>query len=73
MIELSEHFLDIMEFCLCRFDGFSQALQTQLIVVFVELPCLILSSSEVLYLLAAVFHLCEAEGGGRAFEEVAEG
>jgi hypothetical protein len=62
-----------MEFYLCRLDGFSQPLKTYLIVIFIELPRFILSSSKVLNLLTAVFDFCEAKGGRRAFEEVTEG
>jgi hypothetical protein len=61
-----------MELYLCRLDGLSQSLKTQLIVILIELPSFVLSSSKVLDFLAAVFDFCEAEGSGGAFEEVTE-
>lgn len=73
MIEFPEDFLNVVEFRLCRLDRLSQSFQALLVILFVELACFVFSCAKVLDLLAAVLYFCEAEGGGRAFQEVAEG
>lgn len=72
MVKSSEDFLNVVELCLCRLDRLSQSFQALFVILLVELACFVFPCSKVLDLFAAILYFCEAEGGRRAFEEVAE-
>jgi hypothetical protein len=71
VIELLQHLLHVIELLLRLLDGRPQQLEALLLCDIVGALCILLLAV-VLDLLTRVFDLCEAEGGGRALEEVAE-
>ena len=72
VVEFPQHLLDVLELLLGLRDRLGQALEALFVVRLVVRARLVLVCAKVLYLLAAVLHLGQAERGRRALEEVAE-
>jgi hypothetical protein len=72
VVELFQHLLDIVELLLRLLDGALELVEAD-VVGLVASARLVLVGAKVLDLLARVLDFGEAESGGGAFEEVAEG